>query len=264
MKHIKLFFILTLLGITSVAYSQELSSGVYEWDKLKVKKNNSGEVRSYLKSPTHKLEMFDVSATSLKAGKSVQTYQVEMGTDELIIIKEGVAEIKVNEETKVLGEGSLVVALSGDKVTITNKENAAAVFYSFRFKPYSSDTQKNTSEKISPLFMDWKSIEYKPNATGGRRDFMRQEISALKELEIHVTTLNNGLSSHSGHSHIDEEFVLIRYGNVEMDLDGIHYKGGPGSLFFLASDGTHSINNTGATPCEYYAIRWLTEPASGE
>jgi quercetin dioxygenase-like cupin family protein len=90
---------------------------------------------------------------------------------------------------------------------------------------------------------------------------MQQELSALKELEIHVTTLNNGLSSHSGHSHDDEEFVLVRYGNVEMDLDGTHYKGGPGSLFFLTSQGTHSINNIGSTPCEYYAIRWLTDPA---
>ena len=261
MKKFMLINATVLLGLTSIVSSQPLKSSVYNWETLSVKKISSGEVRNYYKSPTLNLEMFDVNAITINAGKGIQPYQVEKGTDELIIVKEGVAEIGVNENVKVLGEGSLVIALSGNKVTINNRENTDMIYYSIRFKPYPSDIQKPDSKIISPLIIDWKSIEYKPNATGGRRDFMRQEISALKELEIHVTTLKNGLSSHSGHSHPDEEFVLMRYGNAEMDLDGIHYRGGKGSLFFLASEGTHSINNVGITPCEYYAIRWLTYPA---
>jgi len=259
MKKVRLYFLLVIVIIFSLAAKQNLTSGVFHWESSKVKKNNSGEVRQYLKSPTAMLEMFEVTATTLNKGKGSQTYLVEKGTDELIIIKEGVAEIQVNEELKVLGKGSLVVALSGDKVTINNKQNSDAVYYSFSYKPHPSDTQHQASTEISSVFMDWKDIELKPNATGGRRDFFRQEFSALKELEIHVTTLNNGTSSHAGHSHIDEEFVLMIYGDAEMDLDGTHYKGGPGSLFYLASQGIHSINNIGTTPCEYYAIRWKAE-----
>ena len=261
MTRIKIFYTLILFGIASTSHSQPLNSAVYNLENHPVQKLSSGEVRNYFRSPTRNLEMFDVNLITLNAGKGVNTFQVEKGADELIIIKEGVAEIKVNDEVKVLGDGSLVVALSGNMVTIKNTQNISLVYYSFRFKPYPSEPQKQSSTNISPVFMDWKLAEFKPSATGGRRDFMRQELSALRELEIHVTTLNNGLSSHSGHSHIDEEFVLMRYGNAEMDLDGIHYKGDAGSLYFLASEGTHSINNIGTTPCEYYAIRWLTYPA---
>jgi (S)-ureidoglycine aminohydrolase len=260
MKKSKLLLVLALLTGFSVSAQKILVSSVYDGEKVKSDNSQTGEVRSYFKSPTKNLETFNIEAITINAGKVGNVLQVEKGTDELMIIKEGVIEIKVNNELKVLGEGSVVLASGGDIIKVSNKQNTNAVYYSISFKPRTPDKQKQPEVKTSPLFFDWNTIVFKPNTNGGgRRDIMRQKTSTLKELEIHVTTLKEGISSHAGHSHPDEEFVLMRYGNADMDLDGTHYKGGAGSIFFLAAGGVHSLSNVGTGPCEYFAIRWLTE-----
>jgi (S)-ureidoglycine aminohydrolase len=266
MKKIIIINLAVILGLTSIVYSQPqpLKSGVFNWEALPVKKTSSGEIRNYFRSPTKDLEMFEVNAVTLDGGKGIKTYSVQGATDELIIIKEGSAEVKVNDESKVLGEGSVVVASAGDKVTITNRQKTSIVYFSFLFSPEIPLVHKQNEPQVKPLFVDWQTVEFKPNTNGGRRDIMRQATSTLRELEIHVTTLKDGISSHSPHSHPDEEFVLMRYGNAEMDLDGVGYKGGPGSLFFLAGGGSHGLSNVGNNSCEYFAIRWLTGPAKSE
>ena len=179
-------------------------------------------------------------------------------TDELIIIKEGVIGIQVNTELKILGEGSVIVAGSDDEVTISNTETKNAVFYLIGFKACYCKKEKRSALKVSPLFIDWNKVEFKPSANGGRRKYNAAKTSSLKELEIHVTTLKEGLPSHSAHSHPDEEIILVRKGYVEETIKGKPYRLGPGSIIFLTNDDLHGISNAGTGQCEYYAIRWLT------
>jgi mannose-6-phosphate isomerase-like protein (cupin superfamily) len=200
-----------------------------------------------------------MKAISLNAHRAGRLHKVEKGSDELIIIKEGVAEIKVNKESYVLGEGSVVVASSGDKLSVSNTQNTDAVYYSVSFKPYSSGSAKQTGNKISPLFVDWNKVEFRPSVNGGMRSIIRRKTSSLNELEIHVTTIKEGITARSIASHPEEGFVLIRKGIADVILDGNHYKGGPGSLFFLASNCPHSISNIGSGDCEYYAAKWFTD-----
>lgn len=254
-----LFFGLFTLAILSVAAKKGLNSSVFDWENVKAKKESSGEVRSFLKSPTRSLKMFEIKAITLYPSKDAQGYSVEKGLNELIIIKEGVAEISINDERRVLGEGSVVVVSEGDDVEITNTQNTNAVYYSFRFKPYQMEGQNKTIKMISPVFIDWNKIEFVTSANGGRRNIMQQQTAMLKELEIHVTTLKEGLPSHNAHVHPDEEIILVRKGFVEETIKGKPYRLGPGSVIFLTNDDLHGISNAGTGQCEYYAIRWLTE-----
>jgi uncharacterized cupin superfamily protein len=259
MKKVKLLFVMVLLSITSNAGSQGISSSVYEWNNLSVIKTLSGEERIYVKSPTLKLSMFEVKAITINSGKAGEDHQIENGTDELIIIKEGVLDIMVNKDLKVSGEGSVVVASGGDKITILNNLNTRAVYYSVSFKPNPSTSQKENRTGVSPLFVDWKTLKFAPSVNGGRYNIMMQKTSTMKELEIHVTSIKEGISNKNGTGHPEEGFVLIRKGTVDVNLDGNHYKGSAGSLFFLASGCIHSISNIGSGTCEYFAVKWLTE-----
>jgi mannose-6-phosphate isomerase-like protein (cupin superfamily) len=132
------------------------------------------------------------------------------------------------------------------------------VFYSISFKPYGGSNKAGTSLKTSPLFVDWKTVGFKPSENGGRRNIMQQKTSVLKELEIHVTTLKEGFPSHAAHSHPDEEIILVKKGFVEETIKGEPFQSGPGSIIFLTNDDLHGISNSGKGECEYYAIRWLT------
>lgn len=253
-----LFLVIPLIMAFMIPAVKPIPSSVYEWTKLAVKKNSRGSVRSILKGPTRSLDMFEIKAVTLNGKESLKEYTVGKGYDELLIVKSGTAMIKVGKESKQLEEGSIVVASQEDQVSITNPGSGEMTFYSFLFKPRSSEKAHPEAATAPALFKEWNKIEFKPNANGGRRDIMRQATSALKELEIHVTTLKEGLPSHAPHTHPDEEIILVRFGKVEETINGAPFQLGPGSAIFLTNDDNHGISNAGNSQCEYYAIRWLT------
>ena len=257
LKH-SLTSLFSLLILSSVTAQSPLISKVYEWNNLPVKGKNGTQVRSILKGETRSLEMFEIKAVTLIGGYSIKEYKVKSGIDELVIVKEGTAVISVNDRSERLSEGSVVVASEGDVIKIMNGAKNDMTFYSFKFKPWETEGMPATMTKSVPLMKEWRDIEFRTNANGGRRDIMRQPVSFLKELEMHTTQLKEGLPSHSSHTHADEEIILVRFGSVEESINGKPFQCGPGSVLFLTNDDDHGIRNIGAGPCEYYAIRWLT------
>jgi quercetin dioxygenase-like cupin family protein len=106
---------------------------------------------------------------------------------------------------------------------------------------------------------DWNSFEAKPTNVGSVRAVFRGATPTLEELEIHITTLNPGQTSHPPHTHPNEEMIIIREGTVETLSNGKWVKTGPGSIIFNASNELHGIKNVGDTPATYHVINWRTE-----
>jgi quercetin dioxygenase-like cupin family protein len=255
MKHILFLFLISLFPGLFLAGQDNLVSSVYDWQALPVEKSSSGELRHILKSPTRSLKEFDIKAITLAPDKSIDCL-VEKGTDLLCIIKEGILEMQANRQKNILGEGSIIVVSPEDEFSVTNHSGNNATFYAIVFKPYPGNA--NNMKKVPPLIVNWENTEFKPSANGGRRFIMQQPTSCLKELEIHVTTLKEGLQSHAPHTHPDEEIILMRKGTGEETISGKAFRAGAGSVIFLTNDDLHGIGNAGKGECEYYAIRWLT------
>lgn len=244
------------MGFTNSIHGQELlTSSVYDREKIPVTQIPTGEARCFFKSPTRSLEMFEINELTLNSFTNVG-YQVSDGYDELLIIKVGKIDISINDaKSRQVGEGSIIVASAGDIVSLTNNQSKNSVFFSLRFKPRNSGLGQGMS--LQPFFADWKKLDYVKSENGGRRNLMQQKTTSLKELEIHVTTLNEGLPSHAAHVHADEEIILVKKGFVEETIKGEPFRLGPGSVIFLTNDDLHGIGNVGKGQCEYYAIRWL-------
>jgi quercetin dioxygenase-like cupin family protein len=259
MRKLFLFWGVIILALFSLSASRGLKSSVYEWDKLSVKKIPTGDYRSFFNHSTRSLDELNILAMTLNPGKEGNDYQIDGGFEELVIVKEGSVDIEVNGDKRSLGEGSVIVVPSGNKVNITNHLTSTAVYYLISFKTFEKNTMEPDAKNTPPIFIDWKNVEFITSEIGGRRNIMQQKTSVLKELEIHVTTITEGLSSHAGHTHPDEELILVREGVVEMKINDKSFKAGPGSLFFLGNDDFHGLTNAGKGQCEYYAIRWLTE-----
>jgi len=79
----------------------------------------------------------------------------------------------------------------------------------------------------------------------------------FERLEIHVTTLNGGLTNHEAHTHRVEELVLLLEGEVEMLLGEEWRRVSDGDLVFVASDVPHSPRNLEESPAVYFAIQGL-------
>lgn len=121
-----------------------------------------------------------------------------------------------------------------------------------------AQTQKTVMR--SALF-EWNAVPAKQTEVGAARQFFRSPTATLDELELHVTTLNPGLSSHAPHKHPNEELVIIKEGTVEALVGGEWRKAGPGSVIFNASNELHALKNTGTTPATYHVINWRSPGA---
>jgi quercetin dioxygenase-like cupin family protein len=114
---------------------------------------------------------------------------------------------------------------------------------------------QQTSVMQSTAF-DWNSIAAKPTAVGSTRSFFKAPTATLEELEMHVTTLNPGQTSHAPHKHPNEELVIIKEGTVEVLVQGEWKRLGPGSVVFNASNQLHGLKNVGDVPATYHVINW--------
>jgi XRE family transcriptional regulator, regulator of sulfur utilization len=117
---------------------------------------------------------------------------------------------------------------------------------------------QNRSARLGPAVWDWDALPAKPTDVGAIRDLVRQPTATLDELEMHITTLKPGLSSHAPHTHPNEELVIIREGIVETLSGGTWRRLGPGSVIFNASNSPHALRNVGTTPATYHVINWTT------
>jgi quercetin dioxygenase-like cupin family protein len=116
--------------------------------------------------------------------------------------------------------------------------------------------ERKTAALRSSAF-DWNAISSKDTPVGAIRQFFRAPTAKLDELELHVTTLNAGQTSHAPHRHPNEELVIVKEGTVEVLVSGEWKRVGPGSVIFNASDELHGLKNPGPGPATYHVINWV-------
>jgi XRE family transcriptional regulator, regulator of sulfur utilization len=111
---------------------------------------------------------------------------------------------------------------------------------------------------MGSTIFDWNDMKPTPNTHGEVRSVVRRPTATLDELEIHITTLNPGESSHAPHQHPNEELVIVRQGTVESLNNGQLKRVGPGSIIFQASNQLHSLKNVGTEPAIYHVVNWAS------
>ena len=103
---------------------------------------------------------------------------------------------------------------------------------------------------------EWEALKVEKTKVGARRDVVRLPTATLDELEMHITTLDAGQTSHAPHQHPAEELIIIKEGTLESFVNGEYKRVGPGSIVFQASNQPHAIRNVGTTPATYHVVQW--------
>lgn len=258
MKALTLLICFVFSGIISQSQTTEkLNTAVYEWEKMKVEDTNSGEKRQIFEGHSNDLSYFEVHVTTLDPGKAPHGSHVHSDMEELIIVKEGLIEQSINGTKKVVGPGSVILALPGDDHGIWNAGDTKASYYIIRWKTDEPGNIEQAKASGGSKFYDWKEIEFETTKKGGKRQFMQRPTALLKDLEMHVTTLDEGVTSHEEHVHSNEEIILMIRGEAEESINGTPHRMTPGSLVFLTDTVPHGIKNVGKGQCEYFAFKWI-------
>lgn len=114
----------------------------------------------------------------------------------------------------------------------------------------------NDQPILGPTVFNWNDMKAVKTPTGEVRSLCKSPTATLDQLEMHVTTLNPGQTSHPPHRHVNEELIIIREGECETLSNGSWVKVGPGSVVFNASNSLHGFRNIGITPATYHVINW--------
>jgi (S)-ureidoglycine aminohydrolase len=237
--------------------SIKLKTAVYKWEDLKTEETGSGKRMQILEGKTNALDYLEAHVTTLNPGKAPHGSHTHSDMEELIIVKEGLIETTVKGNKKVLGPGSVILALPGDEHGIWNAGETKASYYIIRWKTRNEPDLVRSKNSGGSQFYDWNEIEFQTTNKGGKRQVMDRSTALLSQLEMHVTTLNEGAASHAEHVHSNEEIILIIKGEVEESINGTPHRMGPGSVIFLTDEISHGIKNAGSGQCEYFAFKWV-------
>lgn len=255
MKSIVLF----IYGIFLISFfpkPDKVNSKVYSFSEAKVEKTSTGDKRQLIEGETTHLENFEIHATTLKPGTAPHGSQVHADSEEIVFIKEGNLKITINNNSKVMGPGSVALIMPGDEHGIVNTGNVPSTYYIIRYKSKKPmDTERGKIAGRSML-IDWSDIKFQPHDKGGIRRFFDRKSAMSERIEMHATTLNPAIKSHEPHIHAPAEIVIMMDGTTEMEIgDGI-YQGKAGDIYFLGSNIPHAIRNTSNKQCMYLAFQW--------
>ncbi len=157
-----------------------------------------------------------------------------------------------------MGRGSVSLIMPGDKIKIENGSLQAATLYVILWRTKRTDDSALAESPGSAhsLLVDWNDAEVVDIEKGQRRFLIDATTTMVGRFRMHVTTLNEGMTSHLPHTHEEEEIILVRNGEVEENIDGGLHHAGADSLIFLRSMVPHGIRNIGQGQAEYFAFKW--------
>jgi quercetin dioxygenase-like cupin family protein len=251
--------------------ASRLGSKVFKWEELVAKPTAVGVRRDVVNLPTATLERFECHISTLNAGLMSHPPH-RHPQEEFIILKEGVLEVFVNGRTQRVGPGSFFFFASNDLHNVTNVGDQPATYLVFnltttttRDAPPDGAAAANLPGKLGSTVLDWAALPVKATKTGERRELVNSPTCTCANLEGHVTTLRTGEVPHAPHHHPDEELVIVKEGQMEVTINGVSTRAGPGSIVFYASNDQHGMKNVGTTMASYHVIRFVTAatPAAG-
>ncbi len=253
----KLTLLTSLLSLSLLGQKADsISSGVYHWNSLEPKKEDTRIRRQVLEGTTFALGHFEIHASTLEPGQAPHPPHVHQDEEELMIVKEGQVSITIAGKNKTLGPGSIAFAMPGDEHGINNTGNTKATYYILKYKGKLPMNVERANQAGGSFMLDWNELKTSNTVKGYRRDFFNRATSQLTQFEMHTTALNADSVSHAPHTHVQEEVILVIRGNVEMFIDGKYYKGSAGDLFFISTNVPHNLKNVGKEQCEYFAFQW--------
>jgi len=248
--------ILLIISMQSNAQLKLIPSGVFHWSELPVKKSIDREKRIIMEGSSPQLVFLEMHATTQYPGATASKAHAQKDIEELIFIKEGRAKIIIDGKSQILPTGSVVLIPPLKMQSIENAGDSPLSYYVMMFRSIKPMDINRSETAGGALVLNADSLTFKPSARGGRVSYFESSTAMCENLEIHITQLNSKGPSHTPHTHIDTEMIIMIEGESEMVINDKTYQASAGDIYLMNSNDMHGISNIKDSPCKYFAIRW--------
>lgn len=245
-----------LLPASLLAQLSPVPSGVIHWSEVPVKTDGLRESRKIAEGTTPEFDYFEIHATTQQKGARPRPPHAQKDREEVMIIKEGTAKCIIGDDTAILGKGSVQLIPPMLSQSIENVGDGPLTYYVFVFRSRSPMNLERSRKAGGSLLLPRDSMPYQRAGFKGTRRYFDRPTAMTENFEMHITELYQSGPSHAPHQHKDTEIILLVEGAAEMTIDGQHYEGRAGDLFFIESGKVHGISNSSAKPCKYFAFKW--------
>lgn len=256
--------VLSAICLFLVGYShagEQLSSFISQWSELPQEtmedKGTTFIRKQIMRGETLDLAELHIFAETIPAGASAPARRSEAQYEELMIVKRGaIVATHVDNSSQLIGPGSVAVTHAGEKRSFKNAGKDEATYYLFHYRTREPANSERGLTAGGSFVVDWDAVDYLPSEIGGRRNMFERPTEMFNTFEMHVSTLNPGLTNHPAHTHRAEEFVLVIEGEVKMLLGEKTVRANAGDLVYIESMIPHSLNNIGKTATTYFAFQF--------
>jgi len=239
-----------------------LTTTFVDWDSLLPRNTAAGQSRPVFDNPTTTLDKLEVHISTLNPGR--ESHPVHHHPwEEILLIKDGEFDISVNGKVQHAGPGALVFLASNDPHNAKNVGSTPGTYYVINFvSDLAHDgNAKPAAEQANPGKL--ASGVYNPGAptptkTGQRVVVVNSPTITFQALESHISTLNPGQHTDADIIDHNDEFVVIKSGDIEMTVEGVASRMHAGSVIFWAPNVKRTIRNLGPTPASYQVFRVTT------
>ncbi|MEO8171526.1 MAG: cupin domain-containing protein [Sediminibacterium sp.] len=250
------FTIFFFFSIQSMAQLKFIPSGAYHWATATVNKGSDREGRRFAEGTSPQFEYFEIHATTQQKGALSRPPHAQKDIEEVIIVKEGTMKFTINNESRVLGKGSVVLIAPQDMQAIENIGDGPLSYYVFMFRSNKPMDMARSVKAGGSLFVNPDTLKYIPSERGGGIKYFDRPTAMCENFEMHITELKSKGPSHAPHSHVDTEIILIIEGETEITIDSKNYKASAGDFYIMNSNEVHGVSNALDAKCKYFAFKW--------
>jgi quercetin dioxygenase-like cupin family protein len=251
-----LLLLLQTIAMNIFAQLQPITSGVYHWADLPVKKDGLREGRKIAEGTTNEFNYFEIHATTQQKGAVSKPAHTQKDIEEVIIIKEGKMKCTIGSKTTELSAGSVLLIPPLESQIFENTGDGPLTYYVFMFRSKKAMNIERSTQAGGVLLLNYDSLKYTETNNKGGRKYFDRPTAMCDNYEMHITYLKAKGPSHAPHQHVDTEIILMIDGETEMTIDGKLYTAGPGDLYIAESGKMHGIGNPTDKPCSYFAFKW--------
>ena len=138
-------------------------------------------------------------------------------------------------------------------MSLTRRE-MCLLFPSAWFPTWLAANQTEQQPALPTAMYPFDRLPVHTSSTAVTRAVLKGKLSTGESLEVHETTLPPGAAPHPPHHHPHSEMWLIREGTVDITVNDLTTRLGPGSVGFVGSNDEHGIKNVGLVPATYFVV----------